>query len=52
MSKYGVIFGPYFLVFEQGITPYLDTFHGVYIVLSFVKHIILTVVLQSYSKIS
>ena len=36
MSKYGVIFGPYFPVFglntekyRPEITPYLDTFHAV-----------------------
>ena len=36
MSKYGVISGPYFLIFELNtrkygseITPYLDTFHAV-----------------------
>ena len=38
MSKYGVISGPYFPVFSPNtgkpgpeITPYLDTFHAVYI---------------------
>ena len=29
VSKYGVISGPYFLVFGPEITPYFDTFHAV-----------------------
>ena len=29
VSKYGVIYGPYFNVFGLEITPYLDTFHAV-----------------------
>ena len=32
MSKYGIIFGPYFPVFVAEITPYLDTFHVVLLV--------------------
>ena len=38
MSKYGLIFGPYFPAFSPNtgkygpeITPYLDTFHAVYV---------------------
>ena len=32
MSKYEIIFGPYFPVFVAEITPYLDTFHVVLLV--------------------
>ena len=38
MSKYGVIFGPYFPVFGPEITPYLGTFQAVDELSKFLKN--------------